>query len=128
MSLVDYIQGGARGIASGLINYGPAIYNTGTLVLASGLGGSVIVLSSLSSLNSEGSSKLKKAAIMARGLALGIFTAAGVMAITHPFTPIGVTASVLKSTLLMAAAGTPITLVALCVVVVYPFFVFLKNK
>lgn len=88
MSLASFIQTGAQIISNGFINYGPFIYNGGTLLLATGAGASVIFLGGIIANDSD--TKLGKLAKFVGALCLGVLTSTATLMITHPFTPVNV--------------------------------------
>ena len=86
MSLASFIQTGAQTISNGFINYGPVIYNGGTLLLAAGAGASVIFLGGI--ITNDSDTKLGKLARFVGALCLGVLTSTATLMITHPFTPV----------------------------------------
>lgn len=88
MSLADYLHNGAQAISNGFVNYGPTIYNAGTLLLATGTGASVLFLGGMIANANASDTILSKIIKLVSALGLGVLTSTAILMITHPYTPV----------------------------------------
>lgn len=123
MSLASFIQTGAQTISNGFINYGPVIYNGGTLLLATGAGASVIFLGGIMASNSG--TKLGKIAMLVSSLCLGVLTSTATLMITHPFTPVNVLFTKSIAPVIMGSAALTVVAIPLLIGGVFCFVLYI---